>query len=428
MGDSMFITTEDNYAGKWKDRIEKSKWMTDEDKTLFLRFAKWAQYQKRVKVGDRRVEKYRTDLCIANNITKKGLLGMIGSKKALQEAVQAIKNANDYTHISKEDCLRTLGSAYCFQHFKNGSMARAPWEIRDMMALGASMKDKRVAKPVITRPEMRELLKFGNTLDKAIVCTLFDSGMRMGELRQLKKDDLTFTAEGVDIKVPAGKTGERRITVIEAKTYLARWLDEHPIKKSDALLWARPNGRPMDGQSFVNRIIKARDALNENRKKNGLPKFVKPINPHNFRHSRASELGGEPGMTEQILCKYFGWEIGSDMPRTYLHLTDEQVKRAILNVHGKAKDEPQKKIETHRVCRACKAENPLGLDYCGKCGQPLDSDKQITRIGELEGEIEAMKKNQTARDKEMENLARTLAALTMGQTKRGSKAAIDDKG
>ena len=180
----------------------------------------------------------------------------------------------------------------------------------------------------------------------------------------------------------------------------------------------------MDGQSFVNRIIKARDALNEHRKKNGLPKFVKPINPHNFRHSRASELGGEPGMTEQILCRYFGWEIGSDMPRTYLHLTDEQVKRAILNVHGKAKDEPPKKIETHRVCQACKAENPLGLDYCGKCGQPLDSDKQITRIGELESEIEKMGKKQEAQKKEMDNLARKLAALTVDKTKRGLKDSL----
>jgi len=368
--------------------------MSAKDKALFLKFAYWAQNQKKVKVQDLRVEKYRTDLCIANTCCNASLLEMIGTRKALEHSVEKIVNSNNYTHITKEDCLRTLGSIYVFHHFKDGSLKYAPRDIKELISFEASAKDQRVAKPVILREEMRELLKYGNTMGKAIVCTLFDSGMRMGEFAQLRKSDLQFMEEGVDIKVPAGKTGERRIVVIEAKTYLARWLEEHPNKSADAPLWATLNGsRALGSQGIVDIIQLMAERMNTERKKKGVPPFSKPLNPHNFRHSRATELGGEAGMTEQILCKFFGWRIGSEMTRTYLHLTDEQVRRAVLAVHGKATNEPPKKIETHFLCRTCKAQNPLGANYCEMCGQPKDSDKQITRIGELEERMnEFMKK------------------------------------
>jgi len=371
--------------GEWKLRLEKKAWMSPEDVELFLRFAEDAALHM---IGDKRIEKYRTDLCIAHEMSQRDLLGMVGSLEGLKATIFAINSDHAYSFASKADAKRTLGSLYSFHHNNDRSLRYANRELKELVAHRAKAKDRRLAKPILTRLEMREILQYGNTLDRAIVSTLFDSGMRIGEFIQLKKSDLTQIEEGIEIRVPAGKTGERIVVVVEAKQYLNSWLGEHPVKDADAPLWMSPDKhKPITGPGISRRIREAVKRLNEHRLQTKQPLFTAPTNPHNWRHSRASELGGEPGMTEQILCKYFGWEIGSDMPRTYLHLTDEQVKRAVLRVHGKAREEEPKQIETHRVCRLCKAQNPLGLAYCGQCGKPLAADEQVSRMSELTSKV-----------------------------------------
>jgi ribosomal protein L40E len=123
--------------------------------------------------------------------------------------------------------------------------------------------------------------------------------------------------------------------------------------------------------------------------------------------------------------KYFGWEIGSNMSRVYLHLTDEQVKKAVLKTYGKAKPEEEKKIITERFCQRCKEKNPLKAEYCLRCGSNLDSGKVVSSLLLMQQEIkkmreanEGMQKRQETQKKLMEELARRLADIIVGQTKR----------
>jgi len=67
--------------GEWKLRLEKKAWMSPEDVELFLRFAEDAALHM---IGDKRIEKYRTDLCIAHEMSQKNVLGMVGSLEGLQ--------------------------------------------------------------------------------------------------------------------------------------------------------------------------------------------------------------------------------------------------------------------------------------------------------------------------------------------------------
>lgn len=396
----------------WERRLSDSAWMDGKDRELFLRFVEAAQ-SKRRPAGNRRIEKYLSDLGTANRITKRGVLGMAKTFKALTESVKAINADKTYSFDTKRDVKRLLGAVHQFITAKEPSIKYAPREVKELCAHDHKPSDKRLAKETITREEMRAMLAFGNTLDKALISLLYDSGMRIGELIQLRKSDLCPIKEGMDIRVPPGKTGERRIVVVEAAGYVQRWLEEHPDKGEDGPLWLSPETkRPLRGPAISKRIRLVVERMNATRKKKGIPPLRKPINVHNFRHSRATELGGESGMTEQILCKYFGWEIGSTMPRTYLHLTDEQVKKAVLRVYGKVKKEEEKVILTHRTCRRCQENNPIALNFCGKCGSPMDSDKEITRMGELEEQIKqlqadmrslvsgSMKKNMAKRFKE----------------------------
>ena len=80
---------------------------------------------------------------------------------------------------------------------------------------------------------------------------------------------------------------------------------------------------------------------------------------HLFRHSRAIELACM-GMSEVELCTFFGWEIGSPMARTYVHLSGRDLKRGmsrIFELPTEPDNEPVLKMES-RICPRCKRINP----------------------------------------------------------------------
>jgi len=405
--------------GDWKSSLERSKWMTEKDKELFLKFAEDAVLHQ---IGARRIEKYRTDLSICRTMTGKTLHAMLDN---IQGSVAAINASKRYMPATKKDCKRTLGSIYIFRKIGKRSLKRLNEDEAELFKHKIKVGDSELAKPVILREEMREIASYGDAFDKAVIYLLFESGMRAGEFLPLKKSDLSFSQEGLDVNVPKGKTGRRRITVVEAASFVSAWLESHPIKKGDSPVWITPyKKRSLSYPMLVQRICHCAEKMNEARKKEGLPPFRKPVNPHNFRHSRATELGAESGMTEQIMDKYFGWEIGSNMSRVYLHLTDEQVKKAVLKTYGKAKPEEDKRIITERFCQRCKEKNPLKGEYCWRCGSNLDSGKVVSNMLLMEEKVKEMEKKQEAQNKEMENLARKLAALTVDKTKRGLKGSL----
>lgn len=371
-------------------RLENTVWMSEKDKELFRKFCEDAQLKQ---IGEKRMEKYRTDLCIANSMTGADVYGLIGSLDKLRNAVSKINADKTYSFESKRDCKRTLGSLFNFLHNKDRSMKYAPKELKELVAHRAKAADKKMAKPIIRREELRELLKFANTKEKAMLFLLFESGMRIGEFTQMRKSDIKQIEEGLEIHVPAGKTGERKVVIVEATKYVNKWLEEHPVKGRDAPLFPQPSHYDVSigGAAITKHIGWVVGRMNASRKEQNLPLFDRPANPHNFRHSRATELGGEPGMTEQIMCKYFGWELDSSMPKTYIHLTDEQVKRAVLRTYGRARNVEDEKIVTHRTCPKCHEENPLTMNFCGRCGFDLDANKMPSKIESLEAEMADMR-------------------------------------
>ena len=413
----------------WEATIARSDW-DDAEKKFFYEYARDAEKHQ---IGVRRIMKIRACCATARVLSGKSLTEILKNLKTLGDLCVKI-NASKYKAETKQHLKMMLGSLYNFRHNKDRSLKYADRELKQLVEHKIKAADKRLAKAVISREEIREMTKYAkNTEDKAILWLLFESGMRNGEFEQLKKSDIQQIEEGLLVHVPKGKTGEREVVVVEATKYVNAWIEEHPLKDKNAPLWFYSQKRwikndkgitvpytvqegTLTQAGIAKRIREIVERMNESRKKQGIPPFIKDVNPHNFRHSRASELGGEPGMTEQILCKYFGWEIGSDMPRTYLHLTAEQVKRAVLRTYGKAKEEEEKKIETSWRCPRCKEDVSLALNYCGRCGGSKEG-KVISLTEKLRQELDEMKKKDAARDREMEDLSRRLAAITLRQSK-----------
>ena len=217
-----------------------------------------------------------------------------------------------------------------------------------------------------------------NARDKAIISLLFDSGMRIGELLTLKIKDVVFDNYGMRTMV-SGKTGVRNVRVIgDSIGYVKGWLNVHPDTfNPEAWLFCgighdmegKPNtGEPMSHQQIYSMLKKVKNrAITK-----GFPEN-KRLNPHKFRHNRATELA--PKLPPLVLDKEMGWNLDSKMPAVYVHLNDEEVDNAYLEANGIHVENPSKETRKMRTCLRCKTVNPYNSEYCLQCGSPLDYDK-----------------------------------------------------
>jgi integrase len=181
---------------------------------------------------------------------------------------------------------------------------------------------------IITREEMLKLVQACKTIrNKALIYTLFESGARIGELLNLKINEVEFDSYGAVLIINKGKTGSRRIRICgKAAEYLKEWIYvNHPDKKPDSKVF------PVTYRALSK-------ALKLIAKKAGLNKR---ITFHMFRHGRATELASK--LTEMELDIFMGWELSSRMPRIYCHLSGKDIEKKILQISGITKEEQVKR-------------------------------------------------------------------------------------
>ena len=200
----------------------------------------------------------------------------------------------------------------------------------------AKVKDIKVkAGDLLTREELAKLVDAAYTArGRAFLMMLYESGARIGELLNIKLIDLDFDPEGVLVTID-GKTGRRRIRLVESAEYLRKWVSI-ARKDNQTYLWFGPDGEPSKYAATLK-------FLRKTVKKAGLKKHVYP---HLFRHSRASELAQK--LKESQLRAFMGWGAASDMPRVYIHLTAQDLDRAILDLYKtdtKTEGEPLDEIK-----------------------------------------------------------------------------------
>ncbi|WP_083862027.1 tyrosine-type recombinase/integrase [Halogeometricum pallidum] len=159
-----------------------------------------------------------------------------------------------------------------------------------------------------------------NDRDRAFIALLWETGARIGELIDLCVGDIEDDGSGKHVIV-IGKTGARRLPLVESRLYLEQWLQTHPSLSAQAPLWCKLEQGTPDEQISYN-YIRLR-LLERARKRAGIDK---PVNPHHFRHSRATHLAN--WLTEAQLCEWFGWVLGSKVPARYVHLSGRDIDNA----------------------------------------------------------------------------------------------------
>lgn len=250
--------------------------------------------------------------------------------------------------------------------------------------------NKKLPEDLITEEEVKAMINVAITLrDKAFIACLYEGGFRIGEIGGLAIKDVTFDNYGAIVMVN-GKTGMRRVRLIFAMPYLAQWLELHPTKDDkNAPVWVL-QGRGakrncMTYQAWRNQLQRIAERAGVRCK----------VNPHNFRHSRATALASH--LTDSQLDEYLGWVPGSKMASVYVHLSGRDLDKELLKMYG-IEDIEEKKGELLSVqCPHCRTLNTSGAQICNNCRMPLTVDEVIRkeeRIADLSTDlIELVAKN-----------------------------------
>ena len=353
------------------------------------------------------------------------ILGQIGQqvkydfKTATKENIRQLQswiNNSNMSNWTKHDYLLTIKVFYKYLY----NSKNYPELVDDIKPLKARGK-KKLPRNLLDFDDIKKISEnTNNPRDRALIITLYETGARISELLELKISDVEFDEFGARITLPdATKTGARKIRVIWSEPPISHWLHHHPKKEDvNSFLFCGLQNHNI-GKELQYRHVN--DLLKEAAVKAGLNK---PVNPHHFRHSRASELAKK--LTEAQLCNYMGWVIGSREVRTYVHLSGRDTDKAILEMHGIIEEEKENNNKKPIKCPRCNMTNDPFAKFCMGCSLALDEKsileydrqkEQATKMG-----LGFMESSQSTQDKinqalldELKNLREKVETLEKGK-------------
>ena len=208
-----------------------------------------------------------------------------------------------------------------------------------------------------------------NTRDQAIISVLYDSATRADEFCNVRIKDVVFDQLGALMRV-TGKTGTRKVRLINSVPYLQAWLQVHPFRdKENSFFWYNTKGKKwaqVNRQTLSRIIERAVTRAGDERR----------IYPHLFRHSRLTELA--PKIPEQALKAFAGWGQDSRMAAIYIHMNGKNLDDALAKAHGIQISEEQQENElVPKTCPRCKTSNTPTSKYCSTCSMVLDQKTAI---------------------------------------------------
>lgn len=204
----------------------------------------------------------------------------------------------------------------------------------DPMALVKVPKGARHLPTVLSEEEVQRLLEYPNTnkelgvRDRAILETLYATGMRVSELTGLQLGELHLE---IHLVQPRGKGDKERIIPIGeiAEDWLRQYLDQvRPQllanKPQNNYVFLNARGKPITRQAIWQLIKRAAQGAN----------IHKDITPHTLRHSFATHLL-EHGADLRVVQSLLGH---SDITTTqiYTHVSQQRVLEVYKQTHPRA--------------------------------------------------------------------------------------------
>lgn len=367
---------------KSKKRIEDNNNLLESHKRDILDFDRYLELSD--KHGDARRYKYLSRLPIMAeqmNVPFKE-----ATKKDIEDLVLWIQRREDINDTTKKDYKILLKRFYKWLYGNK----RYPEVIEDVTIRKDT--NNKLPEDMLVEKDIEMLVDNANNLrDKAFISILWETGARIGEILDLTVGSIEDRQHGLKV-VLKGKTGARRNPLIESVPHLKKYLEElHPERHNPkAPLWVNIGntnpGKKMGYPTF-------RKILNDLKEKTD---FNKPINPHIFRHSRATLLANY--LTEAQMCQWFGWVQGSNMPSMYVHLSGKEIDGLYDRLHGIKDDTTAEELDIKPLnCPRCGEENPHKASYCYRCGMAMTIESSMkiedTTTKLSEGFVQLVKEN-----------------------------------
>ncbi len=341
---------------KSKERIANSKEISEENKKYIFGFCNYLLSEG---IGVAKINRYLCDLIRLNRHYKKDFKE--ANKEDLRKVVSLVIQ-EPISEETKKGFKIMLRKFYCYlRGFEEKGVY--PDEVKWMkMELGT--KHRKLPEELITEDEAKAIVQAcTNIRDKALIASLAESGCRISEIGTMKVKHVSFEEYGARLSV-TGKTGARKILIINSAPYLQEWINSHPNNfNPDSYLWVNSNNELL----CYNRITAI---LKKAARKAGIKKR---IHPHLLRHSRATQLASI--MSDAQMKNYMGWTQSSKMAGIYIHMSGKDADSAILKANNieipkEVKDPKLKPIP----CLRCKSQNPATHKFCNKCGFVLNQE------------------------------------------------------
>jgi len=207
------------------------------------------------------------------------------------------QNYKEWTKLTKWRCFKKIAKFYN----------------KDLNFSSYRLKEPKTKIDILTKEEIFQLIAAArNFRDKLLILLLYESGARISEILNLKKEDLEFDEFGAILNLN-GKTGQRKIRIVKAAEFLKVYYKALTSNKLFELSEQRVN--------FMLKYLARKCGIK------------KRIYPHLFRHTRATHLA--KFLTEPELKIYFGWSNSSKMPALYVHLSARDIDEKIISLNQK---------------------------------------------------------------------------------------------
>ena len=255
-----------------------------------------------------------------------------------------------------------------FKHFF-GDDVYVPKEVA-WIKINRNPNKKIVSTDLLTEEDVKTLINTANNIrDKTIISLLYDTGIRAGELLNMKVKDVDLESTPQHIQID-GKTGKRQIAIVLSVPYLSQYFNTYKNLKSEEYLWQNMAQSHFKGRLTEPGLLVMIKRVGEDSKIN------KRIYPHLFRHSRATHLSKSNKISTQQLNKYFGWKNSSTMVDTYISLSGKDTDDAILEANGIKINTQPSKLQ-NKIFPKCTFINGIDSIYCSRCSQALDTSTAI---------------------------------------------------
>jgi len=368
----------EEYIERAKERVKKSKNIHPDNKQAILDFVRYMELKD---YSNHRIYKYLNKLpSMAEKINKPFLKA---TQADIEKFIMWLKHRPDITDTTKLDYKILLKRFY--KWLGNG---KYPPSVEFITTTEKNNK-KKLPKDMLTQKDISKLIQAANNpRDMAFIAMLWETGARIGELLDLTVGDLEDHKHGLKVVVE-GKTGSRRLILVESVKYVNLWLRAHPKREKESPLWTNLNNAQPVGYRAINKMLNVAAAE---------AKIKKPVNPHNFRHSRATYMANF--FTEAQMCEWFGWVQGSDVPARYVHLSGRDIDNAyvrMLGLNGDTEEEQKEEEIAYIQCPRCNFEgNPSTASFCSNCGMALGMEAAMEADQLGQELVEALKKPEVA--------------------------------